>query len=136
MRLAFHGGRCCGIKTIYEMGGEPEGVLSAIDAVPKNNADVLYNNTDTMTRFFHEKAPKETYLERLDRYIAYCKTYRPSHIIEITLAQGAYCNQKKWDPLLEERGFVKTIEGRNSNSGNTVRVFHLAYDLLGAEVED
>jgi len=89
-----------------------------------------------------QAAPKETNLERLDRFIAFCKERRPAHIIEVTLADdpnnnynakseyiGYTYQTKMWGKILTDRGFKKVTEGKNSNSGNVVSVWHLTYDL-------
>jgi hypothetical protein len=81
-------------------------------------------------RFFHESAPKETMIERLDRYIAYCKERRPKGLIEIVLATGAGPTVDQtviWGPIIEERGFKEVVRNKNSNSGNTCVVYYLAY---------
>lgn len=128
MHLAFHGGKCCGIKTIYGFGDgkdAPNQVVDALEAVKADDSDILYNDVRSDQRFFHEAAPAEPRIARLDRYIDYIKMRRPRHIVEVTLAEGPFCNQKVWYDLLEQRGFIMVNKGKNSNSGNLVKVFHL-----------
>ena len=126
MHLVFHGGKCCGIKTIYEMDDDPELVTGSLDALDGiQQQDILYNTTSTKDRFFSDAAPCEKRHERLDRYINFVKKWRPKHIIEVTLAEGPGYSQKKWFPVLEERGFKRVNSCLNSNSGNRVYVYHL-----------
>lgn len=129
MYLAFHGGKCCGIKTIYELGGSPDDFADYLPKINNNNADVTYATTNTTTRFFTDAAPEETKLKRLDRYLAFVKKKRPQHMVEIVLAEGTHCSQKKWVPIIEERGFKKVSEFLNSNSENVCSVYHFVYDM-------
>jgi len=141
MRLAFHGGMCCGIKTIYELGF-PNDTSPPLTKKDKDNSDVGYSAVKPTHSFFTDAAPKETNLERLDRFIAFCKERRPAHIIEVTLADdpnnnynakseyiGYTYQTKMWGKILTDHGFKKVTEGKNSNSGNVVSVWHLTYDL-------
>lgn len=128
MHLVFHGGKCCGIKTIYDFGRSPnDDTCDALDEIKKDDADVLYHPVRSDQRFFHEEAPEESKLKRLDRYIDYVKKRRPQHIIEVALAESKdhYYDQTGWFPYLKERGFILVNKARNSNSGNIVHVFHL-----------
>jgi len=128
MHLGFHIGRCCGIKTIYGMGIEPVGNEAALPAVPGPvNYDRAGAAVDTSTRFYHDEAPKESKLDRLDRYLNFVKKTRPEHIVEIVLAESVYSfvDQSAWVPELETRGFKLVNSCKNSNSGSTVHVYHL-----------
>lgn len=131
LTLLFHGGYCCGIKTLF---GFPHllteksvrdypGECSAVAATEVRDFDASGLATRSDQSFFTDEAPKESYLDRLDRLIAFCQRRRPKGIIEATLVG----TQKGWLPILKERGFVESTSGLNSNSGNTVHVFHLAY---------
>jgi hypothetical protein len=146
MHLGFHGGKCCGIKVIHGMGAYPEGVVysdgtvgmlvSALDEIGANNADAHGSIVSSKDRFFHEAAPSETSLARLDRYIEYCDRRRPNGIIEITLASARWETPKQtdvWPPFLEERGFKLVNSCQNSNSGNRVFVYHRNTDVPGME---
>lgn len=127
MRLACHGGMCCGIKHIFEMGLYPAFPVPALKEVGSNTDDISYNFARQDKRFFHPAAPVETHVERLDRYLAFLDSRRPSEIVEITLVLKGSHAQTMWVPIIEERGFREvTPEGGvyNSNSGNCVGVFH------------
>ena len=129
MRLSFHIGKCCGIKTIWNMGvnpiGREEATLSELPA--KMQHDRLGATVSSEMRFFHEKAPQESKLKRLDRYLRFVKRERPQHIVEIVLAESAYyhADQSAWVPELEARGFRLVNSCMNSNSRNTIHVYHL-----------
>ena len=134
MYLAFHIGKCCGIKTIYGMGVSPAGhggILKSEDALSPLSAKVQHDRigaaVSSGTRFFHEKAPQESKLDRLDRYLKFVKRERPQHIVEIVLAESVHHNidQSAWVPELETRGFKLVNSCKNSNSGSTVHVYHL-----------
>lgn len=126
MHLAFHGGLCCGIKTIYGFGFVPQMSLPALSEKALDDSDVFGSTVKSNQRFFHEAAPAETCLQRLDRYIAYVKLRRPRHIIEVTLAttEPNSGGQFVWFPLLRRRGFKRVTMNKNSNSGNYVHIFH------------
>jgi hypothetical protein len=128
MKIGFHGGLCCGIKHIYELGTHPQSgtgplVKKGNGAPPENDLDGF--DFQSTTNFFRGAAPKETYLQRLDRYIAYLDKYRPGCVIEICLAEYVWsCQVKAWGKLLEERGFKEILMFENPNSHNLVRIYH------------
>lgn len=130
MMLVNHGGMCCGIKTIYGMGEEPDSCYQEeingdgeVDV-----SDVYGDDTGTHQSFFTDKAPYEKSVARLDRYIEWVKHHRPAHILEIVLAthpEREYWSQHNWFPVLLERGFKEVNSNKNSTSGNTIHIFHL-----------
>lgn len=129
MHLAYHGGKCCGIKTIYGFGSNPQHGVGPIEdyiRIRKCNRDSNGDHVGSDGRFFHATAPAETGVERLDRYLRYCDQRRPGGVIEIVLADYEWLPpfNAQWWPLLEERGFTKTAEFKNSNSGNKVTIYH------------
>lgn len=133
MRISFHGGMCCGIKHIFELGKCPTIIREPLEKIGNGKPciyDVTYDWCRQDERFFREEAPAETGDKRLDRYLEYLQEHRPGGIVEITLVTPGkgWWSQEAWVPVLVERGFVEvTPEGGvyNSNSGNKVRVFHL-----------
>jgi len=131
MLLVFHGGLCCGIKTVYNMGYKPEDSHKELKAVPRDDRDKNGFDTSSKDRFFHLEAPKETGKERLQRYIEYMKKYRPQNILEVCLASSYskdYNQIHNWGPVLEEFGFKCVTKATNSNSSNTVAIYHLVID--------
>jgi hypothetical protein len=138
MFLSFHIGKCCGMKTIWGMGCKPvsyedggnkkEYLLGKLGALEKPmKHDKVGAGVESHTRFYHHAAPMETRLQRLDRYLNFVKDERPNNIIEIILAESInhYSNQMEWVPELEKRGFKFVNKCKNSNSGNTIHVYHL-----------
>lgn len=127
MNLGFHAGKCCGIKVIWEFNRFPDEEVPALPKIAINDSDILYRTVSSLDRFFHEAAPQETRIERLDRYIAYLRERRPQHIIEVVLAESnesSLC-QRVWFPIVEARGFKRVTSAKNSNSGNICHIYHL-----------
>lgn len=130
LQLGFHGGKCCGIKVIfgfpYPYYDEWDRKQPACEKKDPVNLDANGSNVSSDKPFFTDEAPGEGPDERLDRLISFCEKRRPKGIIEVTLATGSHgFNQTiEWTPKLLERKFKIVNECKNSNSGNTVFVFH------------
>lgn len=131
MKLVFHGGQCCGIKTIHDLGYFPDSTLAPLSKVPVDDSDQYGKEVSSLQRFFHREAPAESGVERLKRYIEYCHERRPQGLIEITTADDALAgiSQHLWNPILTELGFKVVSEFKNSNSDRTVKVWHYIYDF-------
>lgn len=128
MRIAYHGGSCCGIKIICGLGQNPsEKLLPKNLSNNKSDLDWHPNLVEWNSNFFTGVLPEETRKERLVRYIDFIKKSRPGHIIEVVLVKSAYRwdDQSSWFPVLEELGFRIVNSNKNSNTGNIVNVFHL-----------
>lgn len=145
MRISFHGGLCCGIKHIHELGSNPSGKLGALKARVyegpewthdrQKNTDQWGINVNSATNCFDQEAPAETYLERLDRYLKFLDDWRPNGIIEIVLCDYSnssdpetYGQIDSWEGLLFKRGFELVSNCYNSNSGNRIFVYHRTTD--------
>lgn len=126
MKIAFHGGKCCGIKTIHGFDNLPSNKVSPKRKYKLKHNDRYGHNVSSAYNFYHKERPLETYEERLDAYIAWLKQVRPAGMIEVTLTKFQV-SYYKWGPALERRGFKKACQFKNSNSGNVVCVFHLIY---------
>lgn len=134
MKISFHGGKCCGIKIIHNMGSNPNEILPERDYGDKPvyfDRDKYGEDVSSDLMFFYGKVPKETYLKRLDRFIAFLDKHRPKGVIEITLSDYDVYGQPnnfnqvaKWEPLLLERGFVLVTKCLNSNSNNNIYIYH------------
>ena len=133
MYLINHGGKCCGIKTIHELGMDIVSMEPAIaKAAERNKDDVAYNDPGQRS-FFTDAAPHENREARLRRFVDFVAKWRPSHLIEINLNMSeTWIGQRCWLPVLEDLGFKKVSEFKNSNSSYQVGVFHLI--LLNGEV--
>lgn len=126
LSLVFHGGNCCGIKTVHGFGCNPLGMTGPLPRIPEDESDKIGTTVSSKQRFFHEEAPLETKVDRLKRYIAYMGQYRPSNILEAAIAtREPLTIQDQWIPIFEELGFKLVNSHKNSNTGNTVHVWHL-----------
>lgn len=130
-RLVNHGGLCCGIKTIYGLGYSPDSPAKVLEAVPYNNRAKCGDHVWSSLRYFSDAAPAETYAERVERYIKFVQKHAPKHLIEVVLESGQYegaCSWNSsypgWKAFLRKHKFKKVNSFLNSNSGNTVLVFH------------
>ena len=117
MYLVAHGGYCCGIKTIFGFAVNPKTILPAttsqqLKAVAPSSA-------------FSGSLPAQTYAERFEAYIAYQMRAQSRGIIEVVLINSQI---KNWKDLLDKHDFKETFSAKNSNSGNIVHVFHMAYE--------
>lgn len=139
LTLAFHGGKCCGIKTIHSFPYDLEYTEPQLPKVSMDSADQIGADVRSDQRFYHLSAPQETALERLKRYISYVKGYRPRHVIEVVLADSLlnyYNLQRIWEPTLLDLGFNLVTSAVNSNSENTIYIYHLVVDEDDDEDED
>lgn len=131
LRLLFHGGMCCAVKTLYGFTYDYQSDLSKCMSVAEKKITNHDSNGMSVTSdmdFFTDEAPTESYEDRLKRLIEFCKRRRPQGIIEATLIlESTSWTQTKWVPILESYGFTLSCKGRNSNSSNVVGVFHLVY---------
>ncbi len=128
MILTFHGGLCCGIKTIHGFSNTTDWNCDALDEIGADNRDQAASQSHQNERFFHEAAPQETALERLDRYLEYCDRRRPQGVIEVVLAASDWAQLPAWEPVLLERGFKMVTSAKNSNSNNTIYIYHRVND--------
>jgi hypothetical protein len=142
MKITFHGGNCCAVKHIKDMGSDPSEVLDALDnPKPKfgSEPDRMGSSVSSDKNFFYGTAPKEKAWQRLDRYLEYLDKVRPNGVIEIILCDysaylqydcgpSPYDQTKKWPRLLKKRGFVLVTDCFNSNSKNRVFIFHRKKD--------
>lgn len=143
MRIVPSNSGCCGVKYIRDFPG-PYLLMSAISRCEYNG----YNDEGSTTEpddpyecLYCGDAPKETALERFDRFVSFLKETRPSGCIEVYLAPvgvlpgecegcgcSVHCNQYNlWKPLLLERGWKELDTFINSNSDNEVGHFVLKY---------
>lgn len=124
MDIILHGGKCCGIKTIYGFQYHPDSMMGE-----REESVVLPYEGGTYTNgggrsFFKGTAPKETAGKRFIRFVEQCKARRPSHLIEVTLSGELLLN---WEDFIEELGFEKVSTFENCNSGHLVAVYHYSY---------
>lgn len=129
MQLVFHGGKCCGIKTVYCMGTSPDEKHEALEKLARrNNSDQSYHEVGSGIRFFSDAAPEESGKARLKRYIEFMEKNRPRNVLEIVLCESSryeWQDQTAWVSTLEELGFKMVNRHSNSNSGNHIQIWHL-----------
>jgi hypothetical protein len=137
MRIHTHGGKCCGIRVIHDLGTDPEDKHEAspkttsFDHIDIRGAGGAREYHHPGTNFYPLAAPEESYIERLDRYIRYLDDIRPKGVIEIVLVSTAHVIWKRqldqvgsWEPHLLERGFRLVNRCLNSNSSNYINIYH------------
>lgn len=133
MRISLHGGNCCGIKHIHDLGRYPT-VLKCAARKPRKMTsfgqsetsgtnDMIHRNVRGKCDFFNEAAPQELYEDRFDRFVKFIKDKRPNGIIEVVINPS----QKAWEPILKKHNFKKVSSGTNSNTYGTIIVYHLVY---------
>lgn len=128
MQLVFHGGKCCGIKTVYCMGTDPaENQPPLAKLARRHNHDQSYHEVNSGLRFFTDDAPEESGTARLKRYIEFMEKNRPRNVLEVVLCESRYGfqDQTAWVSTLEELGFKLVNRHSNSNSGNFIQIWHL-----------
>lgn len=120
MRLILHGGKCCGMKHIYNLGYSATEMESA-----KRKTMKLKNEGDcymsSVRPFFYPYAPAETKGARLDRYLAFLDENRPRGVCEIILSDWQLVG---WRDFIESRGFKLVNKCKNSNSDCTIHIYH------------
>lgn len=148
MELVTHGGRCCGVRTIYSLGSNPD---YTVDALEKPPSSIDYTNISAKggaweyskqaQRFFKDTAPREPAVDRLKRYIAYTEQLRPRGMIEVYIAgvsdeQYAIMSDttkanydkhdqgRSWAPVLTELGFKEVNRFVNWNTNKTIFVWN------------
>lgn len=130
LSVQTHGGRCCGIKTIWNFPYSPNDSVSELKK-KKFRGDVDYYGRGVTKAydFMSEARPREPAKDRLKAVIDFIKKKRPAGLIEVTLTkfQAAI-----WRSTLESHGFKEVSTFKNSNtSRTTIIVFHLVYDTGG-----
>jgi len=136
MELLYHGGKCCGVKTLEGFWNSPKDQLQPLDS-PRNpggmsewcwesraNSDKHGHDVRSDVPFYHEQRPKETAVERLDAYLEHLVKVRPEGMVEALLVASQW---RSWHKTLIERNFHVSCEFKNSNSGELIRCYQLLY---------
>ena len=102
MRNERHGGGCCGMGHIWDMGipnsAEKEDRLRMLNTLMSGQAEELSEDGD----------PEDDY----------------SFLMEVVIIGS---QQTFWDAVLKERGFILVNDFINSNTDNTCYIYHLNY---------
>lgn len=139
MRLISHGGWCCGISTIYGFETSPDAIFEATEVIAgaencrSHGSVYIYNDRWAL--------PEQTALERLSllvkKKLEMGVGVAARGMVEAVLTSGRYNFNNEvwnpvpqisvWGPVLETLGFKPVTEFHNSNSCNTVTVYHLVH---------
>lgn len=128
VQIAAHGGNCCGVKHIWNLGNRPTYQLPA-----KANSynDYKTHQAGYYWHYYKNTAPAETYEERFYRLLDWCVDSWSAHLIEVVIIsvddddEGG--DQTAWIPILEKCGFKLVNTHVNSNTGNELQTWHLSY---------
>lgn len=142
MRIVPSNSGCCGVKYIRDFP-RPDNKMSAL---LREDWDGYNYESDTSEPdapykcLFRGKAPEETAVERLKRFVAFLQDTRESGRIEVYLAPvktevrcgscncGVHCDQYPlWQPILLEMGWKELPSFQNGNSCNIVGHFYLDF---------
>ncbi len=137
IKIQTHGGRCCGIKSIHGFhGNTPDDIVVSKKAQPENwQTDMYGHSVGRNYNWYRPKRPRETYLQGFEEYIRYIQEHRPAGLIEVTMTRDQL-DFYGWRPHLGRLGFKETLKFKNSNSNDTVYVFHLVYDFTDDDEYD
>jgi len=89
MEIGYHGGGCCGIKTIHSFSGSPESVYSKKPEGSKKNLDddrICGFVSSVKLNLFWPARPKETGRERFRAMIEHIENVRHFGIVECVIA--------------------------------------------------
>lgn len=122
MRIVYHGGKCCGVKTLFNLGyHDPYKDLSTLPAEEEKHCNLSDGiGTPSSDSFFVKTSfPRQTYSKRLKALLREHDDIRENGIIEAITT--TYSNQTGlWKKCLEENGFEAVRECHNSNSGHRI----------------
>lgn len=142
MRIVPSNSGCCGVKYIRDFP-RPDKKMSALlrEDWDKDNDEA--DTTEPAAPYkclFWGKAPEETAVERLKRFVEFLQDTRESGRIEVYLGpvktsercKGCncitHCDQYPlWQPILLEMGWKELPSFHNGNSGNLVGHFYLDF---------
>jgi len=94
MTIGLHGGNCCGIKIIYNLGPKPEHIEYAKDETTQEHLSADRHGEEVCNPYFNfywKSAPPEKAIERFDRYLSYIEQVRHYGLVEVTLAVSTHC---------------------------------------------
>jgi len=124
LKVVGHGGSCCGMYHIHQMGLDPN----------QNDVELVNGRMKPLTTggyyhgLFNRTVPAEPLKDRLKRLVEFIDDIRPNGILEVVLAVGPFRDQSKWNGPLLDLGFKVVNECHNSNSLNRIRVYHRSTD--------
>lgn len=142
MRIVASNSGCCGVKYIRDFP-RPDLMLSAINRDEWDDYNPEGDTTEPdrpYTCIFEGKAPEETAVDRLKRFVTFLRVTRENGRIEVYLGPvktsercghcncGTHCDQYPlWQPILLELGWKELPTFYNGNSSNHVGHFYLDF---------
>ena len=147
MKIVPSNSGCCGVKYIRDFPNPYVKVPAFSLAIDDDNPEANTSAPEPYDNLFRGEAPRESAVDRFDRYLAYLKETRPSGIIQVYLASSygtseafeeygedcATCEcyvaceaHWTWHDILIARGFTSE-RAMNSNSGNYIWCWTLTY---------
>ncbi len=122
-----HGGFCCGVTHIYGFHQGPSAKLTALTPKKPEEIQPYIQSHPSYWGYYQLEFPQQTARERLEATIhaiargsRNCMGRRGG-IIEVALTNG---QKQYWDHVLLEIGFVETFKAVNSNTNNTITMYH------------
>ena len=122
-----HGGFCCGMTHVYNFPRQNPESLVAIRQKTDEQWDQYRRSYVAYSRALNSNRPQETFRERLIGIVSDIATSRNKGIVEVVLTQH---QAPYWEEVLDEIGFRLVTTHTNSNSRNTLYVFHLNTDTF------
>lgn len=129
MSLKGHGGQCCGIRHIYNLGASPKEACinnkNVKEAIDWCNSKYYYEVSEEFVSFstFVKTTECKTNGELFNTMLDQVFEEQESGCIEVVVSE----EQEPWFKFLEKAGFKRVSEFGNSNSGNYCYVYHLYY---------
>jgi hypothetical protein len=125
----YHGGQCCGVKTIAGFWLEPDYVLVELAKIGNEGEKYRASNKDkrgvpvsSEDSVYNEGAPSETCFNRVKRYVDYLEKHRPMGLVEAYLIDT---QKEMWHKSLRKLGFKEVSQFKNSNTGRVITLYHL-----------
>lgn len=116
LTLRAHGGGCCGMAHIHGFGSSTNRQEPPIPAAVPQEAGLAYKY-----QFIGRDGEKIT--DRLDYLIQRHRSFNCLNgVLEVVLNWG---QNAVWEKELTSRGFKRVNQFKNSNSYNTILVYHL-----------
>jgi len=132
MQIMLHGGKCCGIKHIYDVSEHPDYETSsqaASERLDPLNVERGMSTNGEGKNIWSEKRPAETYGKRFAAAIEFINNTRKQvhlpqagQLIQVVIPQS---NKQYWEPIYKHFGFELVTQFQNSNSGANLCVYHL-----------
>lgn len=114
MKISLHGGHCCGIKTIYDLGCDPDHTIYRKLESSKEflSVDRLGGQFDTGWDMHWKARPSEKYRERFDAYIDYLAEIRRYGLVEVAIIVPCVTSETLEGDMMYrlETGEIETFE--------------------------